>query len=175
MISINAVTDEGADQIQDQIINITAAQEGEQLGDLHKGNGQSGNQQNSPQTAALGENLRQQQSQGNEHDHIAVEIDEGGGSVIGIVQGVQEKLHGVHGLQIEIPADLVPVGDTLCTALAVEQQVQHDGAVEPEQDDIQFPAGDFHAETSFGISAHYSRCKPKKQEKEPAPFGAGSM
>ena len=77
----NSVTDGGADYIEDQIVNVTGAKEGKKLGQLHSGDDQNGSKDGSPEFLKGRENPGQEKSQGNEHDHITAQVDNGGGSV----------------------------------------------------------------------------------------------
>ena len=80
---INSVAKSGAQQIQDQIIHIAAAQKGEKLRDLHNGDQQGDCEQSAPQFLQSGENERQEQTQRHEHDHIAQQFDQGSAHQIG--------------------------------------------------------------------------------------------
>lgn len=145
----NSITDGSTYHIQDQIVNVTAAQQGKKLRQLHSGDNQAGGQHGAPEFLKLWVHPGQKEAQGNEHDHITTQIDQGGGAISLLVQNVQKKTNGVEGFQIQICLDLRPVVHAFDTAGAVEKKVQHESAVKTEQNHMQFPVFRFHGGTSF--------------------------
>lgn len=164
-IAVDSEAESGAKYIQNQIINITAAYQRKQLKDLHGGDDGCGDQQHTQQGSTFGKDPGQQEAEGNKHDDIAAQIDDGSPDILRMrrVQQSCKQPQCPEGNQIQLAGHLLPVRDALHITGPVKEQPQHQGAVGHKQSGMDFAAA--HGITP-SVFRHYSRVRRKRQEKK---------
>ena len=131
---IDAIADGGAQDVQNQIVRITASHKGEHLRQFHEQDNEHGGQECSPEFALLLPQLRQEKAKRDEHDHISRKIDESVGSYTSVRKSERPKetSDGFEGKKITF--QLFPVGNTGFKTGTVKQQPQHQSAVKAEKE-----------------------------------------
>ena len=162
---MDAESQTGAEDIQNQVVDVAASHQGEELRDLHGGDDRGGGQQHPGQGVAFGKDPGQQKAKGDEHDDVAAQIDDGGPDKFraGRVQQLCEKPQGPEGNEIYLPGHLLPVGDPLYGAGPVKKQPQHPGAIGQKQRGMDSSVA--HGFPSFRFPALYQTRREKTIEK----------
>ena len=137
---MKSITDGGTDEIQNQIIDITASHQSEQLNDFYSSDEYCGSKEDPGQGSEPAKDLRQKKSQRDEHDDVAAQVDDGGADIFRTcrIQQARKKPQRPEGDQIQLRCHLIPVGDSGIVAGPVEEEPEHDCAIGKKQRGMQF-------------------------------------
>ena len=146
--SVYSVAQNDACHIQNEIVHVAAAQQREQLNQLNGGDTACPANHASPEMAKPMPQGGKKETQGNKHDHISSQIDKGMTKQIGI--GIADCVLNVLGdgtewNQIEVPSNLLPVGNREPASKALsKQKPDHNKAIKYKQDGKDCFFGKFH-------------------------------
>ena len=122
-------------KIQDQIVNVAGACKKQDLGNFCQGGTEGGNEEGQAYVPQPGKDQGQKGAQGKEQQYISGQVinrQPGEHRPYRMDQQPQIQADGVEGAQVQIPGDLIPVGDSGYVAVPVEQYPGQPGKIQGE-------------------------------------------